>query len=97
MALEIRLTPSASRDMHNIYDWSAVQFGISQANHYSSQIMSSIELMAENPGLARDASSIRKDLKKYISGSHVIYFRIAKTILTVARVLHGRQDAGNWL
>jgi toxin ParE1/3/4 len=97
MALEIRLTPSASRDMQNIYDWSAGQFGFSQANHYSTQVMSSIELMAENPSLARDASLIRKDLKKYVAGSHVIYFRTTKTRLTVARVLHGRQDAGNWL
>ena len=74
MALEIRLTPSALRDMRNLYDWSVDRFGIVQANHYSSQIMNAIDLMAESPGLARDASAVRKKLYKYSSGSHVIFF-----------------------
>ena len=32
MALEIRLTPGARRDLSSIYDWTAGKFGFAQAD-----------------------------------------------------------------
>jgi toxin ParE1/3/4 len=97
MALEVRLTPGARRDLAGIYDWSAGKFGLAQADRYAFELNEAIQFLAENPGLARDASRIRAGLLKHVSGSHVVYMRVSKAILTVVRILHGSMDAGRWL
>lgn len=97
MALKISLTPGARRDLINIYNWSAKQFGLARADQYVLELNQAFEFIAENPGLARDASSIRVGLWKLMSGSHVIYMRISNTALTVVRILHGGMDAGRWV
>jgi toxin ParE1/3/4 len=97
MALEIRLTPGARRDLAHIFDWSADRFGLAQADRYAFELSQAFQFTAENPGLARDASSIRAGLLRHVSGSHVIYMRISKDILTVVRILHGSMDAGRWM
>jgi plasmid stabilization system protein ParE len=38
MALEIRLTPGARRDLARIDDWSADRFGLAQADRYASEL-----------------------------------------------------------
>jgi toxin ParE1/3/4 len=97
MALEIRLTPGARRDLARIFDWSADRFGLAQADRYAFELNQAFQFIAENPGLARDASSIRTGLLRHISGSHVIYMRVSKEFLTVVRILHGSMDAGRWM
>jgi toxin ParE1/3/4 len=97
MALEIRLTPGARRDLAGIYDWSAGKFGLAQADRYALELNDAFQFLSENPGLARDASIIRAGLKRHASGSHVVYVRISKTVLKVVRILHGSMDAGRWL
>lgn len=68
MALEIRLTPGARRDLTGIYDWSAGRFGLAQADRYVFELDEAIQFLAEHPGLARDASGIRTGLLKHVSG-----------------------------
>jgi plasmid stabilization system protein ParE len=38
MALEVRLTPGARRDIAGIYDWSASKFGLAQADRYALEL-----------------------------------------------------------
>lgn len=97
MALEVRLTPGARRDLAGIYDWTASEFGLEQADRYALQLDQAFQFIAENPGLARDASAIRAGLLRHVSGSHVIYVRVSKGLLSIVRILHGRMDAGRWL
>ena len=97
MALEVRLTPGARRDIASIYDWTAGKFDLAQGDRYALELSEAIEFLAENPGLARDASGIRAGLLKHFSGSHVVYLRVSKTVLTVFRILHGNMDAGRWM
>ena len=97
MALEVRLTPGARRDLANIYDWTLRRFGPEQAERYAQEFNQAFGFLAENPRLARDASNIRPGLFKHMSGSHVVYVRISKSLLTIVRILHGGMDAGRWL
>ncbi len=97
MALEIRLTPLALRDLAGIHDWTWNKFGFLQADRYVSDLASLFKLVAENPGLARSANETRKDLFKCGSGSHVVFFRVSKRTLTVVRILHGGMDFNRWL
>ncbi len=97
MRLTIRLRPAAKRDLVQIYQWTLRKFGMEQAEKYISGLSASVEFMAGNHELARDADDIRRGLLKYPFGSHMIFFRISGNVLTVSRFLHQRMDAGRWM
>lgn len=54
-------------------------------------------LVAENPGFAREAGDVRKDLFKCVSSSQVIFLRFQKNTVTIVRILHGSMDFNRWL
>ena len=69
MALEIRLTPSALRDMHNIYDWSAAQYGITQDTIESPRLLlNSASEMFPN-GLANSSDQVGRNYMRHVTGS----------------------------
>ena len=97
MALEVRVKPLARKDLAEIHDWTWFRFGQAQADRYISDIASGFKLIAENPGIASDASSVRKGLKKFISGSHILFLRVDRKTVTIIRILHGSMDHSRWL
>lgn len=95
----IRLVYSrlALRDLASIHDWSVAQFGDDQADLYLHQIGATLDRAAKASGLLRDASSVRPDLMKFLTGSHVAYVLLAPETLQVVRILHGRMDPERWV
>ncbi len=55
-------------------------------------LVGSLEVVDANPGLARLASMGEPGLRKYVAGSHVLYFHIESTSIDVVRILHGSMD-----
>lgn len=55
-------------------------------------LMGSLEVVDANPGLARLAGMGEPGLRKYVAGSHVLYFHIESTSIDVVRILHGSMD-----
>jgi toxin ParE1/3/4 len=95
--LKVKYSALARKDVLSIKTWTYRTFGSAQAKQYIGQIQQSLDLIAENPGLARPADHVALGLFRVESGSHVIYFRFAEASINIVRVLHGRQDASNWL
>jgi plasmid stabilization system protein ParE len=62
--LRIRYFPLARKDILAIKSWTARSFG---------QIKAAMLLISENPGLARDASNLRRGLLKTLAGSHDVF------------------------
>jgi plasmid stabilization system protein ParE len=46
MALEVRLTPGACRDIASIYDWTAGKFGLGQADRYALDLNEAIQFLS---------------------------------------------------
>jgi toxin ParE1/3/4 len=97
MKLRIGYSAPARKDLADIRNWTFKNFGADQANRYLAQLTDSLKNIAENPGLARDASDIRPELHKTVSRSHIVYFLLSETRLDVVRILHGSMDAGRWM
>jgi toxin ParE1/3/4 len=97
MKLRIGYSARARKDLADIRNWTFKTFGPDQANRYLAQLSESLRNIAENPGLARDASDIREGMHKTVTRSHIVYFLLSKTRLDVVRILHGSMDAGRWL
>ena len=92
MALEIRLTPQARSDLAEIHDWTWFRFGQKQADNYVSEIAESFRLVADNPGLARDAGNFREGLKKIVAGTYIVFMRCNPKTVIIVRILHCAMD-----
>ncbi len=97
MKLRIGYSSRARRDLTEIRGWTVKTFGPDQANRYLAQLHDSVRNIAENPGLARDASDLREGVHKTVARSHIVYFLLSESRLDVVRILHGSMDAGRWL
>jgi toxin ParE1/3/4 len=90
--MSIRLTPRAEADIDEIWDYTARQWGIEQADNYVLSLWRAMELVAADPRRGRSADEIKAGYRKHASGSHLIYFRQVGSDIEVVRVLHGAMD-----
>jgi toxin ParE1/3/4 len=91
------LTPLARADISDIWDYSCSNWGADQADTYVLAIHAACEELAQTlakgrPG-GQSAEHIRAGYRKYLVGSHVIFFRCqACDGVEVVRVLNQRMD-----
>ena len=88
-----RLTRKAAADIRHIYLESARRFGPAQAERYHVRLRHTFDLLAENPGLARERTELSPPVRVHPCGSHVVIYVVEDdgTVLIV-RVRHGRED-----
>jgi toxin ParE1/3/4 len=89
---KLNLRPSAKRDIRLIWDYSAKTWGRRKANEYVRLLFGSLDIVDVNPGLARPAQVGEPGLRRFVAGSHVIYFHIEAEMIDVIRILHGSMD-----
>ena len=68
------LSPRAQSDLEEIWDYTARQWGIDQAEIYIRQLWRDVEAVAANPAIGRPCPEVRTGYHKFRSGSHVIFF-----------------------
>lgn len=90
--LRYRLSQEADRDLGNIFDYTAREFGIDQAVSYVSGFEAVLVSLAANPGLGRKRDEIRNGLRSFAKGSHTIFYRVLKSHIRIVRILHGSRD-----
>jgi toxin ParE1/3/4 len=90
---EFRLNPAALRDLDAIWDYTAQNWSVAQAETYIRGLTADMDLLVHNPKLARESHLTRPPVRMYRSGSHLIVYRIAAGWLEVLRIVHVRQ---NW-
>jgi toxin ParE1/3/4 len=66
------LRPAAQRDVDVIWDFSADEWGLDQADAYVLDIQNAINLIAINPLIGSDSSAWSDGLRKFSVGSHAI-------------------------
>jgi toxin ParE1/3/4 len=87
-----RLSPKARDDLSNIWDYTARQWGIEQAERYIRMIAAACEDIALRKLEGRPAEDIRQGYRKWPVGSHVLYFRRERATVSIVRILHKRMD-----
>ena len=90
---QYRLSPAAQADLEDIWDYTADQWDIEQAETYIRELQRTIERAAANPRIGRTCDDIRIGYRKLPAGSHILFFRVADDdIIDVIRILHQRMD-----
>jgi len=87
-----QLTDEAARDVEEILEYSVINFGAEQAQHYFEALKECIELLAENPRIGHSAEEILPDYLRFPFESHVIFYKIFPSSILVVRILHECMD-----
>jgi toxin ParE1/3/4 len=75
-----RLSQEADRDLQDIFDYTAREFGLDQAIAYVSGFEEIFVNLAANPGLGRKRDEVRNGLRSFVKGNHTLFYRVLKTI-----------------
>ena len=87
----VAFTPTAETDLGAIWDYTAHRWGPDQADIYTDAIRDVCHELASGTKQGRPVE-VWPDFKKYLCGSHVVYFFEDASRLNVIRILHQRQD-----
>ena len=88
-----RLTRKAAADIRHIYLEGARLFGEAQAARYHARLRHAFDLLAENPGLARERLGALAPVRVHPCGSHVVVYTVEDNgSILIVRVRHGRED-----
>ena len=92
-----RLSHEARRDLDDIWDYSRDQWGVRRATRYLRDIRAAIELIAEHPDIGQALERPDEAFRKRPTESHVIFYRLERGVVEVARILHQNMDASGRL
>jgi toxin ParE1/3/4 len=87
-----RLAKAAQDDLKEIKNYTLITWDGKQAQHYLSEIKDCLETLVINPKLGKSRDEICIGIRSIGVGRHVIFYRVGKTDIEVARILHGRMD-----
>lgn len=88
-----KLTKLAEHDLVKIWDYTAHEWSVNQAEKYIDGLVSSFEGMAEGKLKGKAIDSIRKGYKKALHGKHYIFFRFSPgSVVEIIRILHVSMD-----
>jgi toxin ParE1/3/4 len=90
--MTIQLSPKAQADLDDIWTYTEQKWNAAQAENYVRQIAKAFDVIATEPRRGRDSGDIRPGYRKYLVGSHVIFFRVTASYVDVVRILHAHMD-----
>lgn len=88
----VRFTPAAASDLSDIWDYTAANWGIVQADRYTDDFQRVCEALASGEMSGRRVD-VRDGYLKYPVGRHLIFFVRRASGIEVVRILHERMDA----
>lgn len=83
------LSEKAARDLADIYVYTYGEFGLRQAETYTSELTAKLSLLAQQAGLGRRIEDIPGNCCRFVHRSHLVIYQIGADIFVV-RILHRR-------
>lgn len=85
---DVRLTEAASRDINEIEQYSAAEFGPEQTAEYLVGLLEALARLRDFPDLGVVRDDLRPDTRSLRYQSHRIYYRPMPGGIVIQRVLH---------
>ena len=89
----LHLSGPARRDIAGISAYTEQQWGAEQKRTYLNQLRNAFKMLQASPEIGSTREDIDQGLRAYLVGSHIIFYRSDKDVLSVVRVLHQSMDA----
>jgi toxin ParE1/3/4 len=87
-----QFTAKAERDLESIIDYTAQEWGASQANTYLDGLESRAQILAENPDLGSARETVFEGLLSFPYESHILYYKKHARGFVIVRILHQHMD-----
>lgn len=87
-----KVSAKAEADLYDIGLYTQHKFGVKQRNWYLDEIMDKFQVLANQPELGQDRSTLKTGYHSSLSGSHVIFFKNHSYGIRIIRVLHQSMD-----
>lgn len=84
-------TRKADEDMDEILAYIAANNFEASLEFYD-RLISSFEMLADNPNAGRERPALRERLRSFPLGSYLIFYRVWDGQVAIARVLHSARD-----
>lgn len=91
--MELRFLKAARRDLGEIWDYTAANWGVDQADRYLDGLERSFATLAGMPEIAREWDEFTPPVRIHPTGPHLIVYRVEDQIIVVVRILASRR---NW-
>jgi len=93
-----KLTNKAVEDLENIWDYTFEKWSLEQADKYYSLLISSCNLIGENPNIGKNYFGVNAELFGLKTNRHIIFYRrLPNKPIEITRILHERMDLQNRL
>lgn len=90
--LKLKIKPKAEEDLGEIYEYTAMRWGIDQAEKYQDDLYEGMLLVAEQDGLGKEYAYTKLPYRKLHVNRHLIFYRVEDQSCLIIRVLHDRMD-----
>lgn len=87
-----RLTPTAQRDLEDIWLYTAQTWSMAQADRYTDIIEDTCDRLLFMPEMARERLEFDPPVRIHPSAEHLIIYRVEEDQLVILRVLGAGQD-----
>ncbi len=92
MSLAVSFSLKAKADLDEIWDYTCRRWSRDQANSYLTGLRRTLDLLAEQPQIARLRRDMIPPVRVHPYRSHLLVFTADDTMLEVIRVVHARSD-----
>lgn len=91
--MSYKLSRKAEDDLIGIYIEGVARFGAVQADQYHSEIGQMLDLLSENPRMARERIEISPPVRIHPFQSHLVVYLIENNNdILIVRIRHGHED-----
>lgn len=91
MANRLRKLPQADRDLDSIWAYIAAD-NPTAANKLIERIGRVFEMLIENPLAGRERPELKRALRSFPVGNHIVFYTPLSAGIEIVRVMHGRQE-----
>ena len=95
--MRLDVSAGAINDLRGIFEYSRKYWGIARARDYANDLRAHLKALTSAELSGVKAEQIGPGIRRQISGSHVIWFRVENDVVMVIRVLHQSRDVGRWV
>lgn len=91
---DYRLSARAEGDLLDIFIYTIERFGLAQAEHYQHDLTLCFDLLAENPGMGRQANAVAEGVRRHEHGRHVIFYEVTQSGILILALIHAASLKG---
>jgi len=86
------ISEKASADLENIYEYGLQEWGAGRAVDYILSLNEGFTKLAKHPEIGVSYGHVRRLLRGFVVGSHIIFYRKLPDAIRIVRILHQSMD-----